>query len=153
MKAFGIFLVVTLAISPLCNLYSQENAQDHSEPASFLIEAAVQNANREGKLVLLYFGAEECVYCEQLSRVLGYEDIQTILDEHYEQVRIDVGHFDKNMDLFSLYSAKKGTGIPALVILGKNGTVKEAISGEEWGESDQEVYEFVRAFLEMTTRE
>jgi thioredoxin-related protein len=152
MKTIWVFLAATLAILPLCNSDSQENLQDHSEPALSLIEAAVQNANREDKLVLLYFGADGCVYCEQLSRLLSYEDIHSILDEHFVQVRIDVGEFDKNMDILSLYMGRRDTGIPALVILGKDGTAKEAISGEEWGESDQEVYEFVKPFLEGSTR-
>jgi thiol-disulfide isomerase/thioredoxin len=147
MKTFGIFLVATLSILPLRNSYGQENLRNHSRLTSSLIEGAVQTANRQDKLVLLYFGAEGCVYCEQLSRVLSYEDIHSVLEEQFVLVRIDVGEFDKNMDLFRLYMGKKTTGIPALAVLGEGGSVLGAISGEEWGESDQEVYDCVMPFL------
>jgi thioredoxin 1 len=151
MKVLGVFLAATLGVLPLCNSYSQENSQDHSKSASSLIEAVVEGANRENKLVLLYFGARGCIYCEQLSRVLSLEDIHSILVEHYVELQIDVGEFDKNLDLFSRYMGKKATGIFALAVLGEGGSAMGTITGEEWGESDQAVYDSVILFLsEMT---
>jgi thioredoxin 1 len=151
MKIFKVFLAAILAILTLSNSCSQENLQDHSEPASLLVEAAIQNANQENTLVLLYFGAEGCIYCEQLDRVLNLEDIHSILVEHYVPVRIDVGDFDKNLDLFNRYMGKKATGIPALAVLGEGGSALGTITGEEWGESDQEVYDSVILFLLQMT--
>jgi len=148
-KGLFWFLGVIIVILLLgCASIHVKESQIGSKPVSSLIEDALQKADREGKLVLLYFWGAWCSYCEQLDRVLAIEDVHQILDSYYVQVRVDVGEFDKNMDTFNLYMGKDARGIPALAILRKDGTIKVAITGEKWGESDQEVYDYVKPFLE-----
>lgn len=87
------------------------------------IAAAVQASKRDGKHVILDFGADWCPDCRVLDVVLKDPQVQPFVDANFRVVRIDVGRRDKNGDLAERYKATSGEWIPALVALDASGTV------------------------------
>ncbi len=80
--------------------------------------AAMTEARRSGKRVLIVFGANWCPDC----RVLDHEfhaggKTTELIASRYEVVEVDVGDFDKNLDFAKLYGEPIKKGIPSIVVV------------------------------------
>ena len=87
------------------------------------IEAALASAQQDGKLVLLDFGANWCPDCVVLSTLFEDPSVQPYLQDHFYVVKIDVGEWDKNLDISQQYGDPIANGIPAVVVLAANGDI------------------------------
>jgi thioredoxin 1 len=87
------------------------------------IAAALAEAKRDGKHVLLDFGADWCPDCRVLDHVLQDPLVQPFVAANFHVVRIDVGRRDRNGDLAEQYRATSGEWIPALVALDSTGAI------------------------------
>jgi protein disulfide-isomerase len=87
------------------------------------IERALANAQADGRLVLLDFGANWCPDCVVLSTLLEDPSVQPYLQDNFHVVKIDVGEWDKNLDISQHYGSPIDNGIPAVVVLAPNGDV------------------------------
>jgi protein disulfide-isomerase len=87
------------------------------------IAAAQALAAQEGKLVLLDFGANWCTDCIVLDELYHDPEVAALLAERYVLVTIDVGEFDRNLDVSAEYNDAAGVGIPSLVVLTADGTI------------------------------
>lgn len=105
---------------------------DEKADAAKDIEAALAKAKKENQRVLIQWGANWCHWCtllhgtfqkdQKVSRKLMYE---------YVVVRVDIGRFDKNMDLVAKYGASlQDKGVPYLTFLDAEGRV---LANEETG--------------------
>ncbi|HVP64026.1 MAG TPA: thioredoxin family protein [candidate division Zixibacteria bacterium] len=97
------------------NLYPP-NADAHKE-----IEEALHQASAEHKRVILMFGFQRCPDCHVLNYRFHQEPAKSILVANYILVHVDVGHYDKNMDLAQKYEIPLKKGVPALAVLDSNG--------------------------------
>jgi len=86
------------------------------------IAAALSEAAKDGKHVLLDFGADWCPDCRVLGSLFEREDVARIVADNYHVVRVDVGRRDKNDDVVEKYHATSGEWIPAVVVLRGDGT-------------------------------
>ena len=82
-----------------------------------LVETARQRAKREGKLLLLDLGANWCGSCRSLAGTLKLAPMRRFVDEHFVLVIIDVGRFDRNMQIPALYDVDQLPGLPSLLII------------------------------------
>lgn len=96
---------------------------DASADARADIAAALDAAAADGRLVLLDFGANWCPDCLVLDNLYRDPGVAPFLDDHYHLVTIDIGEFDRNMDLSDRYGGVADKGIPALVVLRSDGSV------------------------------
>jgi thioredoxin 1 len=87
------------------------------------IETALINAERDEKLVLLDFGANWCPDCVVLSTLFEDPFVRPYLQENFYVVKIDVGEWDKNLDISQQYGNPIDNGIPAVVVLSANGDI------------------------------
>jgi thiol-disulfide isomerase/thioredoxin len=87
------------------------------------IAAAAAAAKRDGKHVILDFGADWCPDCRVLDAVLKDPAVKPFVDANFHIVRIDVGRRDRNGDLVEQYRATSGEWIPALVALDSTGAI------------------------------
>ena len=87
------------------------------------IAAAETEAAAGGKRVLLDFGADWCPDCRSLDAFYQDAAVAPVLADGYVLVRIDVGHFDQNMDVSHQYGDAAAAGIPALAVLDPDGTM------------------------------
>ena len=81
------------------------------------IDAAFTAAAKDGKHVLLDFGADWCPDCRVLDTLFDDPAVAAVAASSFHIVRVDVGRRDKNEDLVSAYGSTSGDWIPALVVL------------------------------------
>jgi thiol-disulfide isomerase/thioredoxin len=93
-----------------------EKADAHAD-----VKAALANAKRENKRVLIQWGANWCGWCLKLHGLLASDKelAKKVLYE-YEVVHVDIGQRDKNMDLAKELGADF-QGVPFLTILDASG--------------------------------
>ncbi|MFZ4573916.1 MAG: thioredoxin family protein [Phycisphaerales bacterium] len=100
------------------------------------IAAAVAAAKKDNKRVLIQWGANWCHWCVKLDGTLKADKkLSKEMLYEYVLVKVDVGRFDKNTELFNGYGAKlKESGIPYLTVLDGDGKV---IANQESGALEQ----------------
>ena len=95
---------------------SQENARAD-------VDSARVQASREGKRVAVVFGADWCPDCDAFKKALGHRLVAPIVDPNFVIVKVTVGNRDRNLDLMEEYGMSVDNGIPAVAILGPDGSV------------------------------
>ena len=98
---------------------------DESADAKKQIADAIASAKKENRRVLVQWGANWCGWCHLLhEKFKSDRQIARELSYEYDIVLVDVGRFDKHMELAESYGAdlKKG-GLPYLTILDADGKV------------------------------
>ena len=106
---------------------------DADAAASAQIMNAVAAAQMDGKAVLLDFGATWCTACKVLDNAMRTPKVQAILAQSYHVVRIDLGNADPaHLALATQYAAYGTFGMPLLVVLNPDGTVRanSALTGQ-----------------------
>ena len=122
MKTAGLTSVLTLILGA----YTPAPAQgpyDKRADAHKDIATALLRARADDKLVLLDFGANWCLDCIVLSRLFDDKTVRPFLDDNFHVVQIDVGNWDRNLDVSRQYGSPIDSGIPAVVILAGSGDV------------------------------
>lgn len=99
---------------------------DESEAASARVAAAAAKAGAEGKLLLIELGADWCGDCRILSAVMALPEVAAFVERHYVVVPVDVGHFDRNLEIVHHYGVKRLDGVPALLVLDGRGRLLDA---------------------------
>jgi protein disulfide-isomerase len=88
------------------------------------ITAALAASQADGKLVIIDFGANWCPDCRVLDKLYHDPTVSPTLEAKFRVVPVDVGEFDTNMDVSADYANVAKAGIPALVVLNPDGSVK-----------------------------
>lgn len=98
---------------------------DESADARAQIDAALARAAKENRRVLVQWGANWCGWCIRLHELFrGDAGIRRTLLYEYDLVYVDIGQWDKHMDIAESYGADlKSHGVPFLTILAPDGTV------------------------------
>ncbi len=108
---------------------------------------ALKLASQQHKRVLLVFGANWCYDCHVLDLAFHRPDVAAILNPHFEVVHVDVGEYDKNLDIMRQYQVPKDRGIPAIAVLDSNGKLLYSQQGGEFEKARGLGPEDVLAFL------
>jgi len=86
--------------------------------ASAAVAAAKARARREHKLLLIDLGGNWCGDCRILAATMGLPEVRAFVDAHYVLVMVDVGHFDKNLQIPARYGiTKRLEGVPSLLVV------------------------------------
>ena len=113
------------------------------------IAAALESAKRENRRVLVMFGGNWCGWCQRLHALFKEnKQIAKALLYEYDLVLVDIGRFDKQMDIPTGYgiNLKKG-GVPLLTVLDADGKVLVNQESGALEEGDHHNPEKVLAFL------
>lgn len=111
------------------------------------IAGALQKAKADNRPVLLDFGADWCVECVILGRLFRTDAVREALNA-FHLVAVDVGKFDRNLDLVKKYGLDLHTsGIPALVVLSPNGKVRATTNDGSFERSSSMSPEEFAAYL------
>jgi thioredoxin 1 len=109
-------------------------------------------AARSGKRVLAVFGADWCPDARRFASVLALPQLQDFLRERYEVVLIDVGRYDKNLDLAASYGLDKVEGAPAIIVADSDGSVITPGGAYDWrtarSRRPQEFADFLAVYAE-----
>jgi protein disulfide-isomerase len=119
-----LFVVLPVAASPAL-------PYDEAADAAANVAAGLEQADHEGKQLLLTFGANWCLDCRVLATALQEAPLADLIAAHFVVVKVDVGNWDKNVPLVKQWGNPIGKGIPAIVVAnGDGGIVYTSRAGE-----------------------
>jgi thioredoxin 1 len=87
------------------------------------IAAALAQAAREKKRVLLDFGGNWCGDCHVLEIYFHDAANRSLLDANYVLVPVNIGQMDANIGIAARYGVPVAKGVPALAVLEPSGQV------------------------------
>ena len=91
---------------------------DEAADADAAVAKAKAKAKASGKLLIVVLGGNWCGDCRILTATVDRPDLKAFVDRHYETVLVDVGHFDKNLQIPAHYGiTERLEGVPALLIV------------------------------------
>ena len=99
----------------------KQHIYDDDANANKDIQAALLQAKREHKRVLIDFGGDWCGDCQVLDIYFHRNPNRDVLEKNYVLVHVGIGHEDKHVDVAQRYGADVTKGVPALVVLDRNG--------------------------------
>lgn len=119
---------------------------DESADARAQIAAALADASRAHVPVLVVFGANWCGDCKALDAAFKEGASAPLIAKNFKVVKVNVGRFDRNVDLAASYGVPLKKGIPAVAVLSQQGKVLYATAGGELADAhamgDNGIYEF-----------
>lgn len=109
------------------------------------IRRALATAVKQHKNVLLDFGGNWCIDCHVLENAFHQPRIAPMLNSNYIVVHVDVGKYEKNLDLAKKYHVNLEKGVPSLAVLNAMGKVLYATGDFERARmmSEDDVIQFL----------
>jgi protein disulfide-isomerase len=129
-----LFLIAAAAAAMLA--HAAPLPYDEQANAALDVQHAIASVQTDHKRVLLVFGANWCPDCRALDRAM-HGSSQHLIDSKFDVVKIDVGNFDKNLQLANRYGNPIAKGIPAVVVLSRTNRVLYSTKGGELANAGQ----------------
>ena len=114
----AIFAVAGISAVAQSRIIYSATADAHAD-----IAQAIKTATTAHKHIILDFGGNWCGDCQVLDIYIHQQPNLSLLDDNYVLVHVDVGHYDKNLDLAAKYDIPLKRGVPALAVLDEHGRV------------------------------
>lgn len=111
-----------VSISSLKELTVPDAPYDAKANANAQVDAAIARAKKDGKEVLIDLGGNWCADCRIMAGLMELPEMQSFLKAHYEMVSVDVGRFNKNLQIPARYGiTTRLEGVPAFLIATPDG--------------------------------
>lgn len=91
------------------------------EVAKRELKEALAKAEKLNKRVIVDFGGNWCGDCRVLDKYFHEEPNATLLKENFILVDVNIGKFDKNLDIAKACDVPMDKGVPALAVLDSKG--------------------------------
>lgn len=111
------------------------------------ISEALKTAAKSGKRVLLVFGGNWCYDCHVLDEAFHSPDIAPTLNRNFVVVHVDIGEYDKNLDIAEKYGVPLKKGVPAAAVLASDGKPLFSQKNGEFEKARSMAPEDILAFL------
>ncbi|MBO9559047.1 MAG: thioredoxin family protein [Caulobacter sp.] len=112
----------TVAIKSLADLPTPlPYPYDEKADAEADVAAALKRAKKAHKLTLIDFGGNWCPDCRIFAGLIEQPDLKKWVDKHYEVVTVNVGRYDKNMQIPARYGVDKLKGVPSFLVVDGDG--------------------------------
>jgi thiol:disulfide interchange protein len=85
------------------------------------IREAVTSA-KPRKRILLVFGGNWCMDCHVLDNAFHQPTIAPLLNSNFVVVHVDIGRYDKNLDVAKQYHVDLEKGVPSIAVLNSDGS-------------------------------
>ena len=112
------------------------------------IKQALAQATKDGVPVLVVFGANWCGDCKVLDMAFKDSASAPLIAREYKVVKVDVGRFNRNVDIAESYGVPLKNGIPAIVILSPANKVLYVTKAGELADArtmgDRGIHDFFR---------
>ena len=139
-----LFLLSLLTLCPLA--FSAGLPYDEAVDAKAEIHAALVSAQQSKLPVIVVFGANWCGDCKVLDAAFKTGAVAPLIAKSFRVVKVNVGRYDRNMDLAELYDVPLKKGIPAVVVLSADGKPLYATRAGELADArsmeDTGIYDF-----------
>jgi thioredoxin 1 len=140
----SIFVAAALTAQAASQAIFDEKADAHEQ-----IAKAIREASKTGKNIILDFGANWCGDCHALEAQMQKPELAALIAKSFVVVNVDVGRFDKNLDLAQKYRVPLKKGIPALAVLGPRGELLYVHDQGQFEDARHMSYEAIKAFFEQ----
>ncbi|MFI4950078.1 MAG: thioredoxin family protein [Caulobacterales bacterium] len=91
---------------------------DEAANADAQVAKAKARARKAHKLLLVDLGGNWCGDCRILSATMDRPELKAFVDRHYQIVMVDVGRFDKNLQIPAHWGiTERLEGVPALLVV------------------------------------
>lgn len=125
-----------------------EQPYNESADAKLDIKQALAQATAAHTPVIVVFGANWCGDCRMLNKAMKTGTSAPLLAHDFQIVKVNIGHFDKNVDIAESYGVPLKKGIPAVVILSNQNQVLYATRDGEVADArrmgEDGVYKFFK---------
>ena len=113
----------SLPITDLKNLpIVEKQPYDESANADAVVAAAFARARKSHKPVMLDLGGNWCPDCLVLANVMRLPAMQKFMQAHYEFAFVDVGRFDKNLQIPARFGySERLKGVPTVLVATPDG--------------------------------
>ncbi|MDQ6684231.1 MAG: thioredoxin family protein [Pseudomonadota bacterium] len=133
-----------------CSLVvAAELPYDEAADARAAVQSALAQASAAKVPLLIVFGANWCEDCRVLDKALGSGRNAALMAERFKVVKVDVGRFDRNLDIAAAYGNPIKKGIPAAVVVGADQRILYATKAGELADarrmSESGIYDFFTA--------
>jgi thiol:disulfide interchange protein len=98
------------------------------------IAAALKQASLEHKRIILDFGGDWCGDCQVLDIYFHQTPNLELVDKNFLLVHVDIGHFDKSLDITEKYNVPLKKGVPALAVIDADGKLLYSQQAAEFGD-------------------
>jgi thiol-disulfide isomerase/thioredoxin len=86
----------------------------------------------KSKQPIIIFGGNWCPDCRILDGSLQVPSIKNFMSERFEIMHIDVGRYDKNMELMDYFGVAREKGVPRVIVFDKEMNILNSSSTKEW---------------------
>lgn len=111
------------------------------------IAESVASAAKSHKRVLLIFGGNWCYDCHVLDEAFHLPEIAPTLNRNFVVAHIDIGEYNKNLDLAKTYEVPLERGVPAAAVLDGDGKLLFSQKNQEFEKAHSLAPEDILAFL------
>ena len=109
-----------------------------------------QSINNDKQPVVI-FGGNWCPDCRILAGTLAMPTIKKFLQRYYRIIHIDIGRYDRNMELMNHLNIEPKKGVPRVVILDFKKNIVNSSTSSEWttarDRKEQEIYDYFQKFV------
>ena len=126
-------LVALFSLGLALNVAWAQDRKPYDEAANARqdVQAALKAAKVENKAVLLVFGANWCGDCKVLDMEMHQVNLARLVNERLIVVKVDVGRFDRNLDVAGQYGKILKKGVPSVALVRADGSVAYQTDGGE----------------------
>ncbi len=148
-KCRGRLVIVAAFLVLATRAWAEEKAlYDENRDARAEIRSALAKASKKHKNVILDFGANWCLDCHVLDKAMEQAELARVIEKNFVVVHIDVGRFDKNLDVAGQYHIPLDKGIPAVAVLDSNGKLLAQDLGQ-LEDARHMSFDSIRAYFEL----
>jgi thiol:disulfide interchange protein len=114
-------LLAAASVLPAFAQFTPRHIYNENADARADIRDALATAARDHKRVILDFGGNWCGDCQVLDIYFHRAPNDAILNANYVLVDVNIGRYDKNVDIARQYDVPLQKGVPALAVLDAHG--------------------------------
>ena len=151
------FWLLTIAVSaplgyaqtrrPLAKPTEKRDIYPTNVDARAEITEALANAAKTHRRVILVFGGNWCYDCHVLDAAFHSPEIAPTLSKNFVVVHVNIGEYNKNLDIADKYEVPLKNGVPASAVLENDGKLLFSQKHGEFEAARSMATEDVLAFL------
>jgi thiol-disulfide isomerase/thioredoxin len=119
--------------------------------SSELLDSFIDEAINKNLQPVIIFGGNWCPDCRILDGTLELPTVEKFLNEHYKIMHIDIGRYDKNMELMSHLKIEQKKGVPRVVIFNFQKEILNSSTSSEWttarDRKQQEIFNYFQKYV------
>lgn len=116
-----------VSVANLSDITVPDRPYDEHADANQAVTKAFARARAEHKRVLIDLGGNWCADCRILAGVMKLPEVQRFLDTHYVVIAVDVGRFNRNLQVPARFGVtQRLEGVPSVLIADPDGKLLDA---------------------------